>query len=107
MSHTPGPWQYKNDGRSRDFMNKPGWNPSNPDHCGFRVYDATTLVASVNEGVNIPREECAANARLIAAAPELLEALKGLLDYTGGHDEELGHPCAIARDAIAKATSPA
>ena len=44
--------------------------------------------------------EALANARLIAAAPELLEALKGLLEQTGLD----GWRAEKARDAIAKAT---
>ncbi len=40
---------------------------------------------------------------LIAAAPELLAALEGLMNYVGGWDEKPTHPCGIARDAIAKA----
>ena len=44
--------------------------------------------------------EALANARLIAAAPELLEALRGLLEQTG-LDEWRAEK---ARDAIAKAT---
>ena len=46
-----------------------------------------------------------ANARLIAAAPELLEALQGMLD---GYDDDYTHdepPCKAARAVIAKATN--
>lgn len=44
--------------------------------------------------------EALANARLIAAAPELLDALRGLLEQTGLD----GWWAEKARDAIAKAT---
>lgn len=44
-----------------------------------------------------------ANARLIAAAPDLLEALQGLLDVTDFH-ELYGNKTEAARAAIAKAT---
>ena len=54
-----------------------------------------------------------ANARLIAAAPDLLEACKCLLaDLEGASELMAGHPVcwyesiAEARDAIAKATPP-
>lgn len=47
--------------------------------------------------------EALANARLIAAAPELLEALKDLLEQTGID----GWWAEKARDAIAKATGSA
>lgn len=44
------------------------------------------------------------NDLLLAAAPELLAALEGLLQYTGGWDEtDPTHPVVIARAAIAKA----
>ena len=45
-----------------------------------------------------------ANARLIAAAPEILIALRELMEYTGGWDSPSDHPCGIARDALTKAT---
>lgn len=45
-----------------------------------------------------------ANARLIAAAPELLSALRQLMEYTGGWNSPPDHPCGIARDALTKAT---
>lgn len=44
------------------------------------------------------------NDLLLAAAPDLLAALEGLLQYTGGWDEtDPTHPVVIARAAIAKA----
>jgi hypothetical protein len=54
-------------------------------------------------------KEAEANAKLIAAAPELLEAVRQLHDYVEdthceSHDEcEPSHPMALARAAIAKA----
>ena len=45
-----------------------------------------------------------ANARLIAAAPELLAALKGFLDHVGGAaDRDLQSLLYQAEDAISKA----
>lgn len=52
-----------------------------------------------------------ADARLIAAAPDLLSTLKGLVEYVGGHDEYadvgLAGRCDQARAAIAKAEGAA
>jgi hypothetical protein len=53
------------------------------------------------------RAEAEANARLIAAAPDLLVALRNLLDDTQHRDHDCGDgPCPVrdARAAIAKAT---
>jgi hypothetical protein len=83
------------------------WTPLAPKpYCeAWRIFADSKLVAMV---VNSDSEgaEIEANARLIAAAPELLEALKRMLrwaeadqvNYTGDH------PVAVARAAIAKAT---
>jgi hypothetical protein len=64
----------------------------------------TTLypICEINNGWN--EAEDAANARLIATAPELLDALQGLMEYVGGWDAAADHPCGKARDAITKAT---
>ena len=51
--HTPGPWQYPDDGFVRGFD--------------------SSLIASVARG---PSEYAEANARLIAAAPEMYELLE-------------------------------
>ena len=62
--HTPGPWRYEYE----------------PGYCGELLAEAsgTTLAEFVTE----PSE---ANARLIAAAPELLEALKLMVEqFTKG-----------------------
>jgi hypothetical protein len=48
-----------------------------------------------------------ANARLIAAGPEMLEALYGLLDVADGGGHLTEGDCAKARAAIAKATGGA
>ncbi len=105
MSHTKGPWEV---------------HPRYP--ASIRVRGGTANVASVSKrnGLHIsnpPEEEAYANAHLIAAAPDLLEALEGMLNM---HyrlleklpDQEVGFGFAsmliIARDkakaAIAKAT---
>jgi hypothetical protein len=73
-----------------------------------------SLVAVQGEGViavvnqHLPDRE--ANARLIAAAPELLVALEGMLRLmhaVSAKHHELWDECNIARAAIAKATGAA
>lgn len=76
--HTPGPWDR---GRA--------------DGC-TQVYGADgTLIANV--------EPVAGNSRLIAAAPDLLEALQGAMDALGSECFDWGP----ARAAIAKAIGSA
>ena len=101
--HTPGPWEVVN-------------NPPNEDgSTATSIYGSDQYVADVYCGYagskNMPNAEAAANARLIAAAPELLEALDGMIQVYGGdrdwngpkHSTEL-ELIAMARAAIAKAT---
>lgn len=87
-SHTPGPWSY----RGRDG------NGARPV---VSSESANMIVATLSYG---PEGE--ANARLIAAAPDLLAELAALV-----HDIEVGITVtdgmlADARAAIAKATQP-
>ena len=92
--HTPGPWRM----RTHDLMQR-------IETCEGH----TVAIPAMNDGV--PAISCSANARLIAAAPELLDALnkllsraEGQLDTSATHDG-LGNIDAMtaARAAIAKA----
>jgi hypothetical protein len=86
--HTPGPWE----------ANKYG---SRAAHWQVDKTDSERVIASMTRG-----EDAEANARLIAAAPELLEALEGILfelGLNGGATPPDSDPCKLARAAIAKA----
>ena len=79
--HTPGPWIAD----------------------GAQIFTSDTNVAQAN-GYRIDRETVAANARLIAAAPELLEALQKIAGNTYDEWTNGADAARIARAAIAKAT---
>lgn len=65
-------------------------------------------IAIIQERTN--EDETIANAKLIAAAPELLEALNNLLNHLSGKPKICGHdyecicPYDLAKNAIKKAT---
>lgn len=82
MAHTPGPW----------WVDGPGE--------GIEVHATFGRTASVWGEGGCGREAWA-NARLMAAAPELLAALKRLVEYCNNHSDydAIGE----ADDAIAKA----
>jgi hypothetical protein len=88
MEHSPGPWR---------------WDEKN-DHGSPLVYaaDGTRVVAFHQGDYNSEPwwEVEAANARLIAAAPELLEALAALLAWDNC---ECGHPHCERGKAAAEA----
>ena len=96
--HTPGPWELGDE---------------NNQCCEVVLGTSHNLTASLdrrdrNTGeVVITRDEMLANARLIAASPDLLEALEQCLryiesdEYTHGRNFASGN---VARDAIEKAT---
>lgn len=114
--HTPGPWivsEYYSD--CLTVLDKDG----------FEIVEATGLAIlqgyseklgiahwadSQKASREIPDEERKANARLIAAAPELLESLEGLCglaELRPGHLHDYKAAVASARAAIAKATGEA
>jgi hypothetical protein len=64
------------------------------------------LIADCRDS-SLPWEECCANARLIAAAPELLEACLHLCSNYRGQEAEEHSPLGKARAAIAKARGEA
>lgn len=88
--HTPGPWAFRQD--SRNIV-------STPDNQGRYV-----TIGQLSESLFITDPEHAANAALIAAAPELLAALQAIMEDPDAVDHIL-HLDAVAADAaIAKAT---
>lgn len=87
-THTPGPWEAE----TKEFGDTPGWRPW-VGRLGEHRYAALSCGET--------QEEAIANACLIAAAPELLVALRGLLNMWSTRTVE------EARAAIAKATGGA
>jgi hypothetical protein len=105
MKHTPGPWVVN------DFCTEGGadtavWTSHDPHtaksicECHFETH------ANMMRGeTGCHQLEAEANAKLIAAAPELLSELRDLVAFHDhGDDEALVHTLARARAAIAKAT---
>lgn len=83
--HTPAPWTAR-EVRGLGFPGQVGW--------------AIDYNEDQEQVVDYVYEE--ADARLISAAPELLEALEYVLEYTS-EDDIKPEPLAAARAAIAKA----
>ena len=99
MTHTPGPWI--NDPHPTDECSRIITAPR-PNKIGLRYTMATV------EGFS--RQEADTNARLIAAAPELLEGCEAALAYlvepVSIYPENRRGAAEIIRAAIAKATQP-
>lgn len=92
MGHTPGPWRHEQDGH------EPYWNVDMPMQDGSPGYGYANAMVYTTED----------DARLIAAAPELLEALiaaKGTIEYLlANSDNGPAENCIeIIAAAIAKA----
>jgi len=88
MSHTPGPWKL-------NFSNA---EPAVTDYDNVMIAIVTT-----DEDKPQETEEVLANGRLIAAAPELLAALKMADDCIWGDVSEVAAWLSIAKSAIKKA----
>lgn len=91
VGHTPGPWNH-----------------------AFSHREHQAEIATADNKIRIGRidcrtfEECAANARLIAAAPEMLDWLQSLITQPDKLDASFGKGTAKAiADLIAKATGGA
>lgn len=103
MTHTPGPWKaYQKQGTQGQGL--PQWRIHGP---GVTGSIATVDFDLTQPTVRKQNENVSANAHLIAAAPELLEALKIMKDmlqgqYAGWDAMDEYH---IVADAIAKATN--
>lgn len=77
--YTPGPWEY-----DMDYIVAPDPNGRHPD-----IYIAE-IAHTDDEGRTATPQQQDANRRLIAAAPELLEALDYLLEQTVDMDLKYG-----------------
>ena len=93
MNHTPGPWSVDYGGTIGHIKslakNDNGWTPT---ICRYDLCADTV------------KDQAAANARLIAAAPELLEALCSLVplaenEYPEGDDPRVDRARAVIRKA--------
>ncbi len=89
--HTPGPWK-----AVEAAYNPPGW---------LWVQNGPgALLADVHQNVNVPLDARNANARLMAAAPELLEALQEIITAADGEGwNQFDAGFTKARAAVAKA----
>ena len=106
--HTPGPWRYDEsapyDGRSKGYIRESvGQEVIGRRNAGRAVCRVTGVFGD---------DTMRANARLIAAAPDLLDALRALLKAVAGldapmvteHEAERREPALrAARAALAKA----
>lgn len=103
-NHTPGPWVFSDN-------TKLGWK-TNPYSVSVKRKGHFTAVADIPNRKLLTDEEKKANARLISAAPDLLEALKEITsDYAERFDLDdpstnpgIKSSIKLARAAIAKAT---
>jgi hypothetical protein len=97
MTHTPGPWRYRGSLGPQ----------SNPHLLGPHVIEsATGIQIAILNGWRSELSEV--NARLIAAAPALLEALDAMLTHMGMDEDDWNKPTFDqARSAIAAAKGDA
>lgn len=126
VGHTPGPWTAKNSPGAgleiwADLRAALGekFSKDFPIY-GFHAAPAPKVQIAYETWVQFPSEEWAqmqeANARLIAAAPELLNAVQAFIDYDkDGFDEEdhaalmimYADALRLSKAAVAKATGAA
>jgi len=102
MSHTPGPWTWEGDSpsdvRPHVCPHSTEWTDHGPDLWGGDGEPVITSYGYDASGLNVKQDD----ARLIAAAPDLLEALERIAAFES--EAWQGDPAAvIARAAIAKA----
>jgi hypothetical protein len=93
-THTPGPWQNQ--------RNHSGQVISKKTQRDFETNETKMLCFMVRNEDYFPVEESDANARLIAAAPDLLQVARDFLLLAALHDWE-GAAIDFAKATVAKA----
>lgn len=97
MTHTPGPWSVGT-GLPRPEI------PAVYSPAGNTTGDLLVCIADCQNWNSLPDSQRYANARLMAAAPDLLEALKAIMAVVPEHSLLREANCwSMARAAIAKA----
>jgi len=103
--HTPGPWEIKIHDKGPYFTEVEVWHQNYgriaimPDNTSIWNSDKNEAAAKA------ALSETIANAKLIAAAPELLEACRIALRCSGLLDPRFQVHYKVVKDAIKKATS--
>lgn len=92
---TPGPWATRKDVRL-DKISGEEWA------AGIDIYSETGIEVVGTEGINGAGPEEQANATLMAAAPDLLEAVSAFLRYVDSEDDDTESMLQFA-DALDKA----
>jgi len=102
MAHTPGPWEIEREWTDEEFPREyMAWivAPSKQIERYPKLYPGETDPARIADLADA--DDCTeADAQLIAAAPDLLEALKGIIAVADRKTDEFDR----AKAAIAKAT---
>lgn len=108
--HTPGPWHAQNGGdvfTALGATTGDGWKAADND--GWHIADCrpgTLTIDDIGDKCELSSGEVLANARLIAAAPDMYEALKPFAAIpleSIGTSETFGMDVLRARAALAKA----
>lgn len=122
--HTPGPWEMGPEvsakypdhlvyisifGAGRRLSSVSVYGKKRDGETGGKVYK--DAAGTERHPRTVPEDECRANARLIAAAPDLLESLRGIVRTVNHLREEMPEAAAAlfrldltnAHEAIAKA----
>jgi hypothetical protein len=107
IKHTPKPWIVNGSWHIQAPTGIAGYRAN-----GEPIPALPTIVAQVVKGHGISHKEVEVNAHLIAAAPELLEALKALFEHCAMTHKHWGEGCNVkesdaaiagAHAAVAKA----
>lgn len=103
LKHTPERWFWTETSDDRPQMLMRSLNGGAPDYVLTPQADISDYGLGVNFWIDISKND----ARLIAAAPQLLEALKQIANGEGVYGAQAGEYKAIARAAIAAAEGDA
>ncbi|TGE04606.1 hypothetical protein [Hymenobacter fodinae] len=98
MNHTPGPWKTLAEECDKPYIRVRG------GRLGSRYKIANVITPVYDGSTQREADETRANARLIAAAPDLLEALKKVSTFWNEDNPNADCPYDDVDAAIAKAT---